>query len=94
MISQKHHEHLIETLTSLSEIELDAVVKDLAPHIRMNKITHVITNHFEDEEKEELVSDLQSQVEELTKQVEDLEQERDDIQDDLDELKNKIKALV
>jgi peptidoglycan hydrolase CwlO-like protein len=87
MITAQHQQLLVETIRSLSEIELDDLFKEVADHCRKNNLAHLLENHFD-------VEDLQSQVDELEEKVDKLEDENSDLEKDKDDLETKISDTV
>lgn len=68
MITVKQHEKLIDRITSLSEIELDQLLKDIGQHLHKNKLEHLIDAAFQLDDQADEIRDLEYDLEELEKQ--------------------------
>lgn len=87
MITAQHQQLLVETIRSLSELELDDLFREVADHCRKNHLSHLLENHFD-------VEDLQSQVDELEEKVDKLQDDNSDLERDKDNLETKISEAV
>lgn len=76
MITIKQQEKLLGRIKTLSELELEAVFKEICEHLQRNDMRHIIKNVIDPD-------DFESEAEELTDTLSDMENERDEKIDDL-----------
>jgi peptidoglycan hydrolase CwlO-like protein len=80
MLTVKQHERLIDKIKTLSEIELDGLLKDIVEHLQNNKLNHLLFSAYG-------LEDLSDEVDELQERVSELEEERDELKDTIDQIK-------
>lgn len=83
MLTVKQHERLIDKISSLSEIELDALLKDIIDHLRRNNLNHLIQSACD-------VDDLEATIDDLSNELQNIKRERDDLQGTIDKIKQII----
>lgn len=93
MITAKHHEHLIETINGLSELEMDELLRGISEVLYRNKMEHLIDNHFEvgDEISGELY-EVKEERDNLERQVEQLEADLSRYKKIIMNIKNELPA--
>ena len=85
MITVQQHEKLIDRIASLSELELDSLLKDIGQHLQKNNLEHLIDNAFQVDDQAEEIEGLEAEVQELEEKIELLETDRDNLQVKIDE---------
>ena len=70
MITVNQEYKIIQKLKSLSEIEFESIIEQLASHIEKNKWRHIVEKYFVDTNA---LTDLESANDELQSEVDDLE---------------------
>ncbi len=81
MIAVRQQEKLIERIASLSELELDGLLREVAQHLRKNNLEHLINNSFQ-------MEDYTEEIEKLEESLADAERENDEKEDKLREIEN------
>ena len=74
MITLQKEEKLIDKLCSLTELEIQPILKELREHLYKNKMGHLMEDNLQ-------------RVEELEDEVEDLKEEIQGLESTLDEIK-------
>lgn len=81
MITARQQEKLINRFETLSEIELDSILGELAEVISRNKMNHLIERHFDVEDLKDENNELSEKVNELEEELERLEFQADDLRE-------------
>jgi hypothetical protein len=90
MITVKQQEKLINKFETLSELELQSVLGELADFIRKNKYEHLIVNLFDDEIEDAAGDRLADETEGLEKEIDNLEDSIRDIKDKVYKAMNEL----
>lgn len=68
MITIKQESVLIKKIKSLTELEFDSLMDEVAQHVYANKWHHVVKANFADPYQEEEIENLQEELDEMTKE--------------------------
>lgn len=84
MLTLKQETVLIDRIKSLSELELDSLLKEIGQHLRKNNLEHLIDNSFDIETFEDELREAEDRIEELEdyqSKLEDINRIADDLKD-------------
>lgn len=104
ILTARQHEKLIDRIATLSELELDQLLKDIGQLLRKNKQEHLIDDAFDMDDWRERVSDLEYEVEKmeneqsdfdsLIQRVNELCDEADDIEDFEEDSIEQLRVII
>lgn len=86
MITVKQQQKLINRFESLTELEVQSVLVELADFIRKNKYEHLIVDVFSDEIEDAAREISSEELEDTERELRNIENERDKLKDQMNEI--------
>jgi archaellum component FlaC len=77
MLTQEKEKSLIDTIKSLSEIEMSYLIENIVDHLQKEKMEHILDAYID----KDTIQDLQNEIEELENRIEKYKEVISDITD-------------
>jgi predicted nuclease with TOPRIM domain len=94
MITIRQHDKLINKIKTLSEIELDQLLSDLAEYINKNNLNHLADNAFRFNDQSDEVASLEDEVDRLEDKLQEKSNECISIESRVDDAIDVLEALL